>query len=79
MIRTIITPDNQDLSIHVPESYIGKEVEVLLYVLDEVDQMEKKSPKKSSDFRGALKLTEEQYQDFQQHIKDIRNEWDGDI
>jgi uncharacterized protein (DUF433 family) len=35
--------------------------------------------KKPSDFRGALKLTDEQYQDFQKHLKDVRNEWDRDI
>jgi hypothetical protein len=30
-------------------------------------------------FRGALKLTNDQYIDFQQHAKDIRNEWQENI
>lgn len=29
--------------------------------------------------KGALKLSNEQCQDFQQHAKDIRNEWQGRI
>jgi hypothetical protein len=79
MIRTIITPEKQDVSIHIPESYIGKQIEVLLYAVDELSEQKVLEKKKPSDFRGALKLTPEQYEDFQTHLKDIRNEWDRDI
>ncbi len=34
---------------------------------------------KTARFRGALTLSDEQYQDFQQHAKDIRNEWRENI
>jgi len=37
MIRTLITPDKQDVSIHIPESYIGKQIEILLYAVDELN------------------------------------------
>lgn len=33
----------------------------------------------SARFRGALKMSNEKYLDFQQHAKDIRNEWNKDI
>ena len=33
----------------------------------------------TSRFRGALKLTTQQYNDFQQHVKDMRNEWNNNI
>lgn len=39
MIRTIITPENQDISIHIPENYLGKQIEILLFALDEVGQL----------------------------------------
>lgn len=78
MIRTIITPQNQDLSIHIPEDYVGKQVEVLLYTIDEIRE-EKKAIKKHSEFRGKLNLTEEQYADFQTYLKDTRDEWNRDI
>ena len=79
MIRTVITPDKQDLSIHVPKNYVGKRIEILMYAVDELNERESVKKKKNSDFRGALKLTSEQYEDIQSHIKNIRNEWDRDI
>jgi len=78
MIRTLITPEKQDISLHVPESYIGKQIEILMYDIDELKQ-ETSTTKKPSDFRGTLKLSDEQYKDFQSHIKDTRNEWERDI
>jgi hypothetical protein len=79
MIRTVITPENQDVSIHIPENYVGREIEVTVFAVDELKTPENSEKKKPSDFRGKLKLTEEQYRDFQTHLKNIRNEWDRDI
>jgi hypothetical protein len=79
MIRTIITPENQDVSIHVPESFIGKQIEVLMYDIDELKQDEVQNKKKASEFRGKLNLSDDQYKDFQSYLKDTRNEWERDI
>ena len=35
MIRTLITPDKQSISIKVPKKYIGKKVEVIAFTIDE--------------------------------------------
>ncbi len=35
--------------------------------------------KNASAFRGGLQLTEEQYNDFQKHAEEIRNEWERNI
>jgi hypothetical protein len=80
MIRTFITPqtDTINLSLHVPQNYIGKPMEVLLYTVDEVKE-EKITTKNPASLRGKLNLSDEQYTDFQQHIKDARNEWNRDI
>lgn len=57
-------------------------------VLAEIEAVVKKAmpPKKSAKantktgkLRGALNLTQDQYKDFNQHIKDTRNEWERDI
>jgi hypothetical protein len=37
------------------------------------------SKSNTARFKGALKLSDEQYLDFQQHAKDIRNEWQDRI
>jgi len=79
MIRTVITPEKQDVSIHIPENYIGKRIEVLLYAIEELEGEENPTKIKTADFRGKLKLSTEQYNDFQLHLKDIRNEWHNDI
>lgn len=74
MTRTTITPTNKSIIVEIPDDYVGKQVEVLVYALDEVKGTEKKM--KIADFAGALKLSKEQYQDFQQHLQNIRNEWE---
>ncbi len=35
MIRTVVTPNHQDVSIHLPKNYIGKKVEVIAFTIDE--------------------------------------------
>lgn len=74
VVRTIVTPDKNSISINVPDSYIGKRIEVLVYATDEL--VESNTPANDvKDYRGALKLSEKQYNDFQQYVKDGRNEW----
>lgn len=68
MIHTTITPINRDIHLSIPEDYVGKKIEILLYTADE--GKEKKAKKTNiSKLRGALKLSDEQYKDFQKHIK----------
>ena len=80
MIRTTITTDTANISIHLPQKYLGKKLELLVYSIDELTE-ERPAEKviDNSIFRGALNLTDEQYRDFHQHAKDIRNEWNNDI
>lgn len=35
MIRTVITPQQQNISIDLPQNYIGKKVEVIAFTIDE--------------------------------------------
>ena len=53
------------------------EVLNIIKVLKKDDASSKKSGDKNkpASFRGALKLDKQQYEDFQKHAKDIRNEW----
>lgn len=38
MIRTVIKPDNQDISIRLPEKFIGKQVEVIAFTVEEAEE-----------------------------------------
>ena len=81
MVQTIVTPQktNFDMSVSLPLDYVGKEVHVLFYIDEEVKNTTASvlPKKKPSDFFGIL--TKEEGERFQQHIQQIRGEWDRDI
>ena len=35
MIRTVVTPSKQNISIHLPKDFVGKRVEVIAFTIDE--------------------------------------------
>ena len=73
MIKTIVTPQNNKLSLLIPDSYIGKEVEVLLYAKDELFEEEAKPKKSMADFSGVL--SDKDYQSLKEHTEEARKEW----
>lgn len=80
MIRTTLIPDTADISIHLPNNYVGRKIEVLLYAVDELSEAGTTIKKiDNSGLRGSLNLSENEYKDFQQYAKNIRNEWEKDI
>ena len=38
MIRTLVKPDNQNISITLPENFVGKQVEVIAFTIEEADK-----------------------------------------
>jgi hypothetical protein len=77
MIKTIVTPQNNKLSLSIPDSYIGREIEVLLYARDEL-QEEKAKPKRTmAHFNGILSETD--YQSLKDHTEQARKEWNRAI
>ena len=81
MVQTTVTPSKPDIDISVllPDSYIGKEVHVVFYTDDELTENNLKiePKKKPSEYAGTLdKATAEI---LLKHIEDSRNEWDRNI
>jgi hypothetical protein len=76
MVRTSITPEQTDIHISVPQNYVGRKLEVLLYPIDELinEPDEKPIKRKPSDFAGTL--SKEEGAKFHKYLKEIRNEWD---
>jgi len=74
----VVTPKNTDLHLLIPKDYVGRQVEVLLYATDELKE-EKKPAKINASLRGKLNLSDQQHKDFDQYLKDTRNEWNRDI
>ncbi len=77
MIKTIVTPQNNNLYLVIPNNYIGREIEVLLYAKDEL-QVEKIMAKKTmADFTGVLSVND--YQSLKSHTEQARKEWNRAI
>ena len=77
MIKTIVTPQNNSLYLVIPNNYIGKEIEVLLYAKDELEEEKIKPKKTMANFTGVL--SEQDYQSLKLHTEQARKEWNRDI
>ncbi len=42
MIRTVVTPNNEKISIDVPHNYLGKKVEIIAFTVEEANTIEDK-------------------------------------
>lgn len=74
-LRQIVDVKNHKINIVLPRDFSAEKVEVIILSVDE--QHVKKNS--ISSLRGKLKLTNDQYNDFQQYVNDSRNEWDRTI
>lgn len=76
MTRTTITPSSSNIVLAVPEEYIGKKIEVLMFDVEEVILQTSASGNKlkPSQLRGFL--SKETAQSLQEHVQQSRNEWD---
>lgn len=78
MIKTIAIPQSNNYNIALPNSYIGKKIEILVYALDEVAEEKATTPRKTmADFNGIL--SENDYQSLKEHTDQARNEWNRAI
>ncbi len=77
MIRTIVIPQNNNLYVSIPNNYIGKEIEVLLYAKEEIAEEKMKPNKTMADFSGIL--SEKDFLSLKSHTEKSRKEWNRDI
>ena len=76
MTKTIITPENNKVLLSVPEEYVGKKLEVLMYAIEELSE-NKNSQKTMAAYKGIL--TKEEAEQLQESVKQSREEWDNNI
>lgn len=77
MIKTTVTPKNNQINLSIPNNYIGKEIEVLIYAKDEVDVDNEKPKLSMADFCGVL--SEDDYQALKEHTEQSRKELNRSI
>ncbi|GHT62669.1 hypothetical protein FACS189451_07570 [Bacteroidia bacterium] len=74
MVRTVITPENTNIMLSIPDTYVGKRIEVTFLALDELMQPPKKT---LGDFWGTL--SEEDGLLLKEHTQRAREEWNRDF
>ncbi len=74
MIRTLITPQQADMHLAIPPHYIGKQLEVLVYAVEEVSEAAAPEAPTMARFWGIL--SPESGQALQQSAEASRAEWD---
>jgi hypothetical protein len=78
MVQTIVTPQktNFDMSVSLPNDYVGKQVHVLFFIDEEITATTASviHKKKPSDFFGTL--SNEDGEKMQAYLTKSRNEWD---
>ncbi len=81
MIRTVVTPEtvNLQLNVSIPQNYVGKKVEILLYVSDEVKEepAHLKKKLKPSDYAGILSTKDAEV--LLKHVEKSRNDRERNI
>jgi hypothetical protein len=77
MIKTIIIPKNNDIHLFIPNNYIGKEIEILVYAKEELLQQENLKSNNAARYKGLL--TNEEADKFDIYLNEARLEWKRDI
>ena len=77
MIKTSVIPKENNLNLLIPNNYIGKEIEILMFAKDEIEVTKAKNKKSFADFTGAL--SEQDYLALKSHSEQSRKEWNRDI
>lgn len=77
MIKTHVTPTDGNISIKVPQDYIGKQVEVLMYKVDELVDIQATKPLTMSAYKGLLSKAEAT--ELQDLVSKSREEWKDSI
>ena len=75
MVRTIITPAHTHIELSIPQSYVGKPIEITCLSLDEME--ENTVPKTMAYFFGIL--PEASYNELKTQTEQARKGWNRDF
>ncbi len=75
MIKTITIPKKNTYNLSIPDNYIGKKVEILMYALDEVAEEKTTIPKKTmADFWGTI--SDDTAAELHKSVEESKNSWE---
>jgi hypothetical protein len=59
MIRTVVTPEAQNINIHLPENFVGKQVEVIAFTLNDIAEQPDLKDKPMTHFASEKVLAKD--------------------
>jgi len=77
MVHTALIPSQALVELALPSHYVGKKVEFLIYISDEIESLKPTKPLNASQFKGILNAGEAK--SFNQYLTTVRQEWDRNI
>jgi len=78
MLKTTVTPEKAQIQFSIPDEYVGRKLEVLLYPVDEITETQETKPAVTmKQFKGIL--DKETAERLQKEVTKSRNEWNRDI
>ena len=77
MIHTTLTPSQAVVELTLPNHYVGKKVEFLIYISDEIESLKPVNQTNASQFKGIL--NNDEAKSFNQYLTQARQEWDRNM
>ena len=76
MVKTILVPESEQITISVPHHFVGKRIELLAYEQNELEAVPTNEKKTfgNSGLLGSLTLTDDRYHELQSYLTESRNE-----
>ena len=70
MMKIKLIPTSNSIVLSVPDNYVGKELEVLIYAQDEIVDGKVKKTDNAAQYKGLF--TKEEGERFHQYLKDSK-------
>lgn len=79
MIKARVTPHSNTVNLTIPNDYVGKDIEILIYKTDEANSANlsqgRKSDSTMAQFWGVL--SDDSANDLQKTVKELREDWEN--
>jgi len=59
MVRTVLTPEEQNISIKLHENFIGREVEAIAFTIDDTLDIERETDKTLTHYASEITLAKD--------------------
>ncbi|MBA2563478.1 MAG: hypothetical protein H0V14_11320 [Chitinophagaceae bacterium] len=76
MVRTRLIPESNRMIVTIPDNYVGKNVEVIVFAADDMQELQLHQKGNISKYKGSL--SKKKADDLNRFAVQIRKEWSRD-